>query len=330
MHAEQAIKALRASTSTRRCPPAITIEAMPRLIDAVRDTGLTYMVGEASYYYPGTIYCRDRFAKGDFGHFVYGEAEYLHDMDIGFYEAYQYSGGADWKRTASFPPMLYATHSLSMILSVTNAHLVQVACMGYEDRHDDGVFRTDVSLWGNTFSNATALFRTSDGGMARINEFRRVGYHAYPEVRMSLFGTAANFEVQTNPRSLRGNAAVWNSKSFEETHDLTDLLACGASADDKHLDEDVPEKLRGGFVSDMSAIHPVDRLPAEWAGLPSGHEGSHQFLVLDFIESVLEGKLPPNNVWFAARCCVPGIIAHESARRGGELLKIPDLGEPTR
>lgn len=52
---------------------------MAALVDAARATGLTYMLGETSYYYPSTLYCRERFRRGDFGRFVYGEAEYLHD-----------------------------------------------------------------------------------------------------------------------------------------------------------------------------------------------------------------------------------------------------------
>jgi hypothetical protein len=35
-------------------------------------------------------------------------------------------------------------------------------------------------------------------------------------------------------------------------------------------------------------------------------------------------------VWAAARYNLPGIIAHESALREGELLSIPDLGDPSR
>jgi len=33
-------------------------------------------------------------------------------------------------------------------------------------------------------------------------------------------------------------------------------------------------------------------------------------------------------VWAAARYCLPGIVAHESAKRNGELLDVPDLGDP--
>ena len=156
-------------------------------------------------------------------------------MDAGFYDAYRYSGGANWKQTASFPPMLYPTHSTSMILSVTGARMTEVACFGYVDCEDDGVFAAEVSQWGNVFSNQSALFRTSDGGMARINEFRRVGYHASPEVRMSLFGTLGSFETQTNPHSQRrppDNLSVWQHKPSGALVDVTDRLTCGPSAEE--------------------------------------------------------------------------------------------------
>ena len=63
-----------------------------------------------------------------------------------------------------------------MVLAVTGARMTSVSCLGFVDRSDDEVFREDVSLWRNRFSNQTALFRTSDGGMARVNEFRRIGF----------------------------------------------------------------------------------------------------------------------------------------------------------
>ena len=42
-------------------------------------------------------------------------------MSHSFYDAYRHSGGPDWKRTASFPPMLYPSHSIALLLSVTGA-----------------------------------------------------------------------------------------------------------------------------------------------------------------------------------------------------------------
>ena len=46
----------------------------------------------------------------------------------------------------------------------------------------------------------------------------------------------------------------------------------------------------------------------------------------DFVRSCHEGTQPPNHVWNAAAYTVPGIVAHQSALRGGELLEIPHLG----
>jgi len=61
--------------------------------------------------------------------------------------------------------------------------------------------------------------------------------------------------------------------------------------------------------------------------LSRGHNGSHPFLVDDFVKAVTEYKLPPNNIWQAARYNLPGIVAHESALRDGEPLSVPDFGD---
>jgi predicted dehydrogenase len=327
LHGPQALQALRAGKHVYSAvPAAISVAEMAALVRAVEQTGLIYMVGETSYYYPATLYCRERFRRGDFGRFVYAEGEYLHDMSHGFYAAYQHSGGAEWQRTASFPPMLYATHSVSMVLSVTGAQLTHVACLGQVDAEDDGVFRADVSLWGNAFSNQTALFRSSDGGMVRINEFRRVGLSGGPSVRLSLYGTRASFEEQPNAR-------VWNTLRADDPENLTDLtdrLACQPLPVPATARDEIDSALQADFFTGVSAVHPIERLPATFAGLPNGHYGSHQFLVCDFVEAVVTRRQPPNNVWESARNCLPGIIAHESAKQGGRLRAIPDFGDPPR
>jgi hypothetical protein len=46
------------------------------------------------------------------------------------------------------------------------------------------------------------------------------------------------------------------------------------------------------------------------------------------VEAVAADRRPAIHAWEAARYFVPGIIAHRSALRGGELLKIPDFGDP--
>jgi hypothetical protein len=80
----------------------------------------------------------------------------------------------------------------------------------------------------------------------------------------------------------------------------------------------------------VSKVHPVKRLPREYAGLPNGHLGSHQFLADDFIKALATGTLPPNHVWAAARYCIPGLVAHQFAERKGESLPVPELGDPPK
>jgi len=56
---------------------------------------------------------------------------------------------------------------------------------------------------------------------------------------------------------------------------------------------------------------------------PGGHDGSHGYLANDFVESILLNRRPLVDVVAGMNMTVPGIIAHQSALKGGELLKIP-------
>jgi predicted dehydrogenase len=302
-------------------PMAITAEEIAAIVDAVRATGLTYMMGETSYYHPATVYARTKLAEGAFGRVFYAEGDYVHDMDLGFYAAYQYSGGEDWKATASYPPMLYPTHAIGGVLGALPTHAVSVSCIGVRDQRGDGVFDRAISQFGNDFSNATALFELADGGVMRTNEMRRVGYPSHiRESRFRFFGTEGSFEQLAT-------VSVWQDK--EKVTDVSAELetVSALSVDDPSLEHVAPE-LRPAFVSGHARVHDVARLPASFHGAHNGHEGSHQFLVDDFVRAVENGSLPTVNAWVAARFTLPGVVAHESALRGGERLPIADLGDP--
>jgi predicted dehydrogenase len=320
-HGPLVVQALRAGKHVYSAVPmAVSEEEIARIIEAVRETGLTYMMGETSYYNPATVYARRRREEGAFGRVFYAEGDYVHDMDLGFYEAYQYSGGAEWKRTASYPPMLYPTHSVGGVLGAIGGHAVSVSCIGVPDERGDGVFDRGVSMFGNDFSNATALFELAGGGSMRINEFRRVGYPSHlRESRFRYFGTEGSFEQLVD-------AAVWQDKAGFE--DVSPLLRAHRTLDldDASLDGVAPA-LREAFVSGLAPVHDPGRLPAQLRGLPNGHEGSHHFLVDDFATAVARGTLPPVNAWEAARYTLPGIAAHESALRGGERIPVADFGD---
>ena len=112
--------------------------------------------------------------------------------------------------------------------------------------------------------------------------------------------------------------ASWLTKDRKATEKLDDVLAAKGVTTE------------AGTFAGLSQVHDVARLPREFAGQASGHAGSHAFLVDDFVRACLTGEHPPIDVWQAARYCVPGLVAHESAVRGGELLEVPDFGERPR
>lgn len=287
LHAPQAMQAMNAGKHVYSAVPAArSLEECNDLVETVKRTGMIYMNGETSYYRPEAVFCRKKAAEGAFGHFVFCQAEYFHDMEHGLYEILKARWGAEWGRDKmGEPPMYYPTHSMCFPVSVMDAHATEVSCQGFVCPNDDW-YRADT-MTGNLFSNETALFRMSNGASARICEFRRIG-HPGGERTSGIYGTEASFE-----QSLAG--AVWATKKGAQRLELT---------------------------------QDVGALPPELAADLGGHGGSHAFLVHEFVDSVNRGRLPTVNVWEAVRYCAPGIVAHKSALKGGELLKVPDWGGP--
>lgn len=56
---------------------------------------------------------------------------------------------------------------------------------------------------------------------------------------------------------------------------------------------------------------------------PGGHGGSHGYLMNEFITAILQNRKPLVDVAAALNLTVAGIVAHQSALKGGELMKIP-------
>jgi len=71
--------------------------------------------------------------------------------------------------------------------------------------------------------------------------------------------------------------------------------------------------------------------PNYWERLPesmrhaTGHGGSHAFITNEFISALVEDREPSVNVYEALAMTAPGIIAHQSALKGGEQMKVPSF-----
>ena len=62
---------------------------------------------------------------------------------------------------------------------------------------------------------------------------------------------------------------------------------------------------------------------------PGGHGGSHGHLMNEFVTAILEDRRPLVDIYMALNLTVAGIVAHQSATKTGELLKIPQYQRPT-
>ncbi len=269
-----------------------SVEEAELLLETVKKYGLTYMMAETSYYQQHSISARKMFEKGEFGDLYYCESEYQHD---GLENLYIVNGKRTWRY--GMAPMHYPTHCTAHLVSVTGERLTEVVCNGWGD---DSQFLKD-NVYKNPFWNESAHFKSSKGNTFKVNVWWK-GAHLGLE-RASWIGTKMSFYCDNG----RSGAAL-----IKKTQEL--------GQDD------------AGFVQGRPKLENYDQ-PKWWSTdmLPeplrhdSGHHGSHTFLTHEFIDALINERKPTVDVHEALAYTVPGIIAHESALRGGELLTIPQF-----
>ncbi len=87
---------------------------------------------------------------------------------------------------------------------------------------------------------------------------------------------------------------------------------------------------QGSFYNKYEGLEtglPATHRPPLPPGVPSGgHGGSHGYLMNEFVESILQDRKPLVDIAMALNLTVAGIVAHRSALKNGELLKIPHYG----
>lgn len=136
--------------------------------------------------------------------------------------------------------------------------------------------------------NAVAIFKTKKGAVIRI---------------LISFGSYCNLDHNFRIMGTRGTIETDNIKSLEEAHSFARFSDVPGSIEKKI---DIPVTI-SSFGED---------------GI---HGGADKKMVLDFVDIVLNNKKVVLDVDFAIKISLPGIIAAESAERGGVLLEIPQI-----
>jgi len=80
-----------------------------------------------------------------------------------------------------------------------------------------------------------------------------------------------------------------------------------------------------GYHGAEKKLPDTERPPLPPSVAPGGHGGSHGHLTHEFISAILEDRQPAVNIYEALAMTVPGVIAHQSALKDGEALKVPQF-----
>ena len=268
-HGRHCLEVMRHGKHVATAVPATwgNLEEADMLFEAVKKTGLTYMMFETSAFHDRLFAMREIYKAGGFGKLIYTEGEYFHYFPMAL-DSYK-----GWR--IGLPPQYYPTHSNAYYVAVTGGCFTEVSCMGNRGVLDH--LKPENNAYGNPFGSEIALFRTSEGGMAR----------------MAVTWDVPGIGGETGRVS--GEKGSFWGNSFAGVPETNELVA----------------KLN------------LKKPPLPPTVDPGGHGGSHGYLGHEFVMSILENRRPLVDIAQALNMTVAGIVAHQSAMKDGESLKIP-------
>jgi len=160
-HFQHSLLALEHGKHVGCCVPAVwgSLEDADKLYEAVKRSGLKYMMFETSAYHSDCYLMRETYRAGLLGRIIYSEGHYYH------YFPEPLGSHGNWR--VGPPPLWYPTHSTAYYIAVTGGHYTDVACLGF--RGNISWFQPDGNSYGNPFDSETALFKTDEGGSSRMN-----------------------------------------------------------------------------------------------------------------------------------------------------------------
>lgn len=262
-HSQHCLEVLRHGKHVATAVPAVfgSIEDADKLIEAVKSTGLKYMMFETSCFHADLYAMHKIYEAGGFGKLVYSEGEYYHYMPTPI------ASFRDWR--VGLPPQWYPTHSNAYYVGVTGGSFTEVSCQGMPSIVPH--LKPENNRYKNPFGTEIALFRTSEGGTSRM---------------AVSWDTPGDGGERGRVRGQKGS-------------------------------------FYGSYNGLVKNLPPTDRPPLPPSVGPGGHGGSHGQLTNEFITAILQDRTPLVDLVAALNMSVSGVIAHQSALKNGEPMKIP-------
>ncbi len=292
-HGWQSIAALKAGKHVAcTVPMATNIADCKKIVDLVKRTRKKYMMMETVVYAREFLFLKQLYEKGELGKIQFLQASHQQDMD-------------GWPNYwPGLPPMWYATHCVGPMLALTDATAEYVSCFG------SGTIRKElIKHYGSPFAVETAHIKFKNSDLSA-------------RIIRSLFDTA---------RQYRESIDVYGSKkSFEWTlveHEPHVLHTA------KLPEHKIPRKVQ---APDFAHRLPKGIRPFTTQGVydlgkkthlsftqGAGHGGSHPHLAHEFVMALVGKRQPFPNARQSANWTCVGLCAHQSALKGGALVKLP-------
>ncbi len=291
LHAPQSIAALRAGKHVAcTVPAATTIEECEQIVRAAKESKRNYMMMETVVYSREFLYVRDLRDGGRLGRIQFMRGSHLQNME---------GWPSYWE---GLPPMHYATHCVSPCLAIVKGEAESVSCIG-----SGRIAEPLIAKYGSPFSFETAHFRVRNQDLGfEVTRYLYGAQRQYIE-SFDVYGEKTSFEWQL----VEGDQPILHTGG-ENAEKVT-------VPDYAHL---LPEPVRP-FTT--KGVYDADEHQHLSFVQGSGHGGSHPHLAHEFVRSVIEERAPFPDVYQSVNWTMAGICAHESAMRGGELIRIPDF-----
>ena len=286
-HAQQSVAAMEAGKHVlSEQTAAYAVDDCQRIVDTAKRTGKTYMMAENYSFFHCVLEWKKLIDAGRLGKIYHAEGEYLHEIVDLLIDP------ATGKRQWRYPraPIWYCGHSLGPLLFLMQDRVVKATGVtpgrNMYPEHDSVGF----------LDMETGLFLTEKGAVIKILASQTVkryrkngGYLTW----YSLYGTRGFVESGRDP----------TNEGLEWLED-TDTPQGGARyVPTPFADPAAPEAARLG-----------------------GHGTGEYYMVRHFIDALDQGFRPAFNAVQAAEVTVPGLLAHESAMKGGVWLDVPRFG----
>lgn len=292
-HAWMSIAALKAGKHVAcTVPMATSIADCKKIVDLVQQTGLKYMMMETVVYSREFLFIKSLYEKGELGKIQFLQASHQQDMD-------------GWPNYwPGLPPMWYATHCVGPVAGLLRLDAEYVSCFG------SGTIRKElIGKYGSPFAVETThiKFRGSDLS-ARIYRSLFDVARQYRE-SFDVYGTKKSVEWPL----IEHEPLVIHTAKLPEPR-IPKLVKCPDFA--KLLPKSIAKYTTHGVYDASKKTH-----LSFTQG--SGHGGSHPHLANEFAMALVENRDPFPNARQSANWTCVGLCAHQSALKGGAIVRLP-------